>query len=162
MNRKRLLLLKRRFKAFIQNPGNVELDMNSWFVNWNYRYWRADPNKVLREAIKGNNYCGTTCCLLGFATTIPSFQRQGLHLRTQREAEALGREPGVPTLKVPGDELRGNAYDVGAHFFEISWQASRHLFDPAAYNRPNDRDSLGIMPEAVLRHIDDVLEGRSK
>lgn len=71
---------------------------------------------TLGESITdGQPTCGTTACALGWATTIPSFRRAGLHLSSKGALRCKGMRE--PIWK-----------DLAARFFSIQPQEARELF----------------------------------
>lgn len=142
MNKRRLTILRDALIDYAKNPGNLEFDLHGWaavpekyWINkgiWDFDF---DFDAAIQRARRGKNFCGSTACALGLATTIPSFRRAGL------------KDPTCPQF---GLEL---GFAAGMLFFEISYMDAEELFSPTTY-RWEDRKN----PLAVAEKITSLLE----
>lgn len=95
--------------------------------------------------------CGFAGCALGWATKIPAFQAEGLHMHNP------GTDYAAPEVKdESGHEARG--FSCAQTFFELSdWQAD-HLFYGVTY--PNYEDCPPTPADVVVR-IREMVAGAS-
>lgn len=131
MNRDRLL----RLAAHLDTLPAESFDMGHWGV-WNPRG------------------CGTVCCALGHACSIPEFAAEGLTLEfgTDREPDEAG-ELALVVLK-RGNLWYATGYRAASALFDIPAQLSRDIFDPGSYA---DAVPEGIRPADVARRIREVV-----
>lgn len=143
MNRKRLQILKRALLAFKVRSGNAKFDLESW-VGVPREYIDEVALKVLKAAIAGKNYCGTTACACGLAATIPSFKRDGFKL-----LRSVGNTHASPKFR------RYSQFSAPREFFDLTNHETIWLFCPDEYTRRARRD-----PAAVVKRIDALLAGK--
>lgn len=127
MNKKRLRILRDFLR---RHADELDIDMGCW----------AD---VIRG---GRPLCGTPACAIGWATTLPSFKRDGLKLRNV---------PGEMVMPVYSDDRGWTAVE---RFFEVNAGAANYMFSPNS----EDPDLYvgATAARACADRIDDVLEGR--
>jgi len=114
MRADRLLKLAQFLKTV--NPNNFDM-----------RRWIKDPN------------CGTACCAMGWAGSIPEFRLDGLMSGWFKgDDELFYRSPEGPIY---------DGWEVPDKFFEISGEESRYLFDENRY-------SMGVSPNTVASRIE--------
>jgi hypothetical protein len=92
--------------------------------------------------------CGTTCCALGLAACDLEFKEQGLQAGWYSCGPRLRRM--FPQF---GD---ATGFEAGEKFFDITEAQSEYLFSPEAYEDGEDRK---VMPQEVIEHIDELLDG---
>lgn len=137
MNVKRLTILRDALIAYAKDQGNLQFNLGTW-TDIPAEYHDHDPNRVLKRARAGANYCGTAACACGLATTIPSFRRAGLRLDRYGDIynELTGRESLYAVQK----------------FFDITNEDAAELFLGSRYE-PEARDN----PLAVADKITALL-----
>jgi hypothetical protein len=128
----------------------------------------------LKVKVKGNkceikadaNVCGTAACALGFASTIPEFERAGLKMKYRALNIDFTDETDKDSYGELGEEFfpaadgqvyyRGAQGEMaGAKFFGLSNDEANSLFLPGHY------PSVGyISPEIVADRIDALLDGK--
>ena len=119
---------------------------------------KKDEVKFCPTADQLGDACGTTACALGWAGTIPEFQKDGLKLEMFAEVYTgdNGKEFVVDSTLVT---LRRNkkrvldTFEAGAAFFGIDEEDSYELFDPARYSTGNSE----IQPPHVCVKIGALL-----
>jgi hypothetical protein len=143
MKVERLKKLRKALVAYNKNRKNLGFNLTTWAA-MDFIYESEDPTKVVQAARDGKNYCGTTACACGIATTVPEFRRAGLKIiRTDCGAEL---------------SYRGKReFDAAESFFGLSDLEAEHLF--YAYSYP---ESQRKSPMAVVRRIDKMLKGATK
>ncbi len=144
MNIKRLTILRDALIQYAKAPGNLKFDLDTW-GSASSKYAYDNPIKVIRGAMRGENYCGTTACAMGLAVTIPAFREAGLRATPFGEEGLLGVSYHPPGSGFWGSPLK----DV----FGISAEDFDELFMPEKYH-PQDRKN----PLAVADKITALLE----
>lgn len=105
---KRRLTTLIRFMSSLPRSANRHFDMESWFSHsGDHEIKGAITQRIMRD-------CGTTACALGWACTIPSFRKAGLHLEVGFRAPMYGGVIGLSSA---------------TRFFEITGLQSLDLFD---------------------------------
>lgn len=78
------------------------------------------------------NECGTAACAVGWATTIPEFAADGLHLEPWPGG-------GKCTVLMFGAQAHWSAAE---RFFELEHFEAKHLFGENAYSDPTDKRAV--------------------
>jgi hypothetical protein len=78
------------------------------------------------------NYCGSVCCALGFACTLPELQREGLNFSNFSKGVGVG---AIEKDLVPTFENRFGIH-VATKFFEISFEHAMYAFATTYYDEP--------------------------
>lgn len=103
MNDKRLL----RLAKFLRRVPKRRFNMMIWASG----LFCGRPKEVEHK-------CGTSACALGWASSIPSFKRDGLILKNDFDSdEAYVFFDGV------------DGYCAASRFFEIGYESAKYLFD---------------------------------
>jgi len=118
MNTDRLL----RLAAHLETVPESEFDMRTWA--------KQTP-------------CGTVCCAVGHAASIPEFRDAGLSLMPVMDN---------PIRLVPFYDGLSD-WDATMRFFDLRYREACHLFDPTKYSEP-------LTPRAVAARLRMVAGGR--
>lgn len=111
--------------------------------------------------------CGTTCCALGWAGTIPEFRKRGLRLEVNADVSEYEFINDTLDSTVSlydtgnGELVTDNPFEAGALFFGLHIEESAYLFDPDEYVDlvpTANRCSNNIKPKHVVKHINKVLK----
>lgn len=122
MNVKRLTMLRDALIEHAKNPGNLEFDLVCWSL-CAFEYETADQNEVVAAARKGENFCGTTACACGLATTVPALRKAGMVLDSN--GDLVG---GFATVEAVFDLSREDSYEL----FIDTYYEHRDRTDPLA------------------------------
>jgi len=116
-----------------------------------YGYWAGwewTPGQDLET-------CGTKACALGWATTLPSLQKKGLHLSMNQH--------GTRQVLVKGMSYRYGSNDVSrsiasaSRVFGISHDEARSLFIPGVFDNSLSSDATA---KQVANHIEKFVAAR--
>jgi hypothetical protein len=88
-------------------------------------------------------FCQTHGCIMGWATTIPEFKKEGLHLSTCNPYSV------IVTISFEGKE----DFFAAASFFNITVRDAEYLFSPESY----DTDEELHDPKYAIARIKEVL-----
>lgn len=149
MNVERLETLK----AYLENiPPEIvkkkKFDLNKWMTPSDVRDTEKAPFSVLKKIrskdlhVVEPNYCQTTGCAMGWATTIPEFKEAGL---------ILAAEPGDIYNACICYKHKNKWYEhfeAAENFFDIPYTTSRILFNPMYY-RYDERNH----PKFVIKRL---------
>ncbi len=144
MNKRRLKTLRNALEAYNERRKNLRFDLARWAMI-DFKYAHEDPAKVVKAAMEGKNYCGTTACACGVAAAIPSFRRAGLRL-------VRNSEFGDLVLAYLGEQDG----EAAMAFFDINRDTMMDLFWPSEYPIQDRR-----RPLAVVKKIDELLGSAS-
>lgn len=97
----------------LANELSVQPTKRFYFGSWAGSDWAGDPFLS----------CGTTCCAMGLATTIPSFRRLGLRMY---------RRPinNIPWVGLIGDDTLESSQNASRVIFGTSNEEFKFLFLP--------------------------------
>lgn len=128
MNKKRLRILRDFLR---RHADELAIDMGCW----------ADGIRDGRPA------CGSAACAIGWASTIPSFRRDGFRLRDMT---------GEMVMPIYGDARNWAAVE---RFFDVDVETANYMFSPNS----DDYDLYVGAPaaRACADRIDNVLTGRT-
>lgn len=116
MNKKTAQLLESLVEALRNLDDDAGFDMDIW------------TSKKLPES--KDLHCGTSCCAIGLASTLPDWKEAGLELH---ERELFG----YSSVFEPVFQGAHN-FDAVAALLGISKLETQALFDPDFYSAPND------------------------
>ena len=106
----------------------------------------------------GKPACGTAACALGWATSIPSFRKQGLRMYTIPDSYTIGVELKSISRVTSNEWNVKNAKDTSIaaamKFFRLNRDQVYHIFLTDVL----DTSTEGI--ENAIKRIDNVIEGR--
>lgn len=119
MNTERLLRLADYLEDVVAKLPAERFDMNNW----------ATPTP----------HCGTACCAVGHACSIPEFQAAGLAMSIDEEGH------GEPVIR-PDDGSMFSSWQAVEAFFGITHREAACLFDAGRY-------FAGVRPQEVAARI---------
>lgn len=82
----------------------------------------------------GDHACGTICCSIGWAASLPAFIEAGVVTAWNTEYPANTNDPRISCFMDNDGQLRG-AYDVAQQMFNLSLSESFYLFCPYGQTR---------------------------
>lgn len=125
MNKERLLFLA----AFLETVPKEKFDLSDWRSNNNgdgfYSLYVPDENLI--------NGCGTTACAVGWACSLPEFNKQGLYYNSDGDI--------TYTNLSFEDEWYGSFYEgwrAVRKFFDLDGEAADYLFNVSSYECPRE------------------------
>lgn len=113
---KRRLTVLIAFMSKLPKAAAEHFDMGTWHEHTGYH-----EHVKAGEPIKKNDLlsCGTSACALGWAATVPSFQKAGL-------STYMSAPFGSIRFAVKGEQL--SPYDAASRFFDIDGEEARLFF----------------------------------
>lgn len=122
-----------------------------------------DPVSITQRIV---DECGTTCCALGYAGTMPEFRKRGLRLEVAT-GEWSGVTSQVSLYGSNGEFVTSDSFEAGRRFFGLNYDETQYLFNPEEYEDVVPGLDAGaaagsctykIKPKHVVKHINRVLK----
>ncbi len=113
-----------------------------------------DVVKIMEET---SNLCGTAACALGWAGTIPAFNRAGLKMVPIKSN--CGSDSAYVTYSSASGNIQG--FQAAEQFFKLTEEEAESIFDPSSYD-DNSWTYNKITRSKVVRHIKKIIKSREK
>lgn len=115
------------FMKRLPKSANNHFDMGRYFrhtpVDDTHDHGIKHDSLVSRKTL---TQCGTTACALGWAATVPEFQRAGLRMRADGQVFMRGEDPEYAYCCVTAQTF----FDIGLDEAEALFEAHTHIKTP--------------------------------
>ncbi len=97
----------------LPKEANEHFYMGDWFIHDGKHEHHFSKRAITRRDLE---FCGTSACAMGWASTIPAFRKAGLSVAPNSNLLLAGYQP------------KGSLFEIIDRFFNIQREHSEHLF----------------------------------
>ena len=139
----------RKLADFLDKVPEYEFDYSTWSKGNLFKYWgEGYINAFMKRKI---TTCGTTACALGWAATMPYFNRLGLSPTVT----------GTPMCSDKSGTVRIGPFESAVKIFGLDFMEARFLFSPDADHDGRHSPRARASAKEVANHIRKFVEERN-